>query len=128
MEEPRSIRSAVEFIPIAEETGLIVPLGYRVMDKCLALAREFQERDCDTGRIAVNVAASQLKQDDFVEKVQSMLARHGLVPTTLEIEVTENVLLDRAGDRIGHSLQSLHELGVAIALDDLARNTHRSRT
>ena len=107
-----------EFIPIAEETGLIIPLGYRVMDKCLALAREFHDRDCDTGRIAVNVAASQLKQDDFVEKVQALLAHHGLNPTMLEIEVTENVLLDRAGDRIAHSLQSLHDLGVAIALDD----------
>ena len=107
-----------EFIPIAEETGLIVPLGYRIMDKCLALAREFQDRDCDTGRIAVNVAAFQLKQDDFVERVKSLLDSHGLSPTTLEIEVTENVLLDRAGDRIAHSLQSLHNLGVAIALDD----------
>lgn len=107
-----------EFIPIAEETGLIVPLGYRIMDKCLALVREFQGRDFDTGRIAVNVAASQLKQDDFVEKVQSLLASHGLNPTALEIEVTENVLLDRAGDRIAHSLQGLHDLGVAIALDD----------
>ena len=107
-----------EFIPIAEETGLIVPLGYRIVDKCLALARDFQGQGRDSGRIAVNVAASQLKQDDFVEKVQSLLARHGVEPRTLEIEVTENVLLDRADDRIARSLQTLHDLGVAIALDD----------
>jgi diguanylate cyclase (GGDEF)-like protein/PAS domain S-box-containing protein len=107
-----------EFIPIAEEIDLIVPLGYRIMDKCLALAREIQDLGCEAGRIAVNVAASQLKQDDFAERVRSLLDRHGLAPRALEIEVTENVLLDRAGNRIAQSLWEMHDLGVAIALDD----------
>jgi diguanylate cyclase (GGDEF)-like protein/PAS domain S-box-containing protein len=107
-----------EFIPVAEETGLIIPLGYRVLEKCLAMVRDFQDKGFDAGQVAVNVAASQLKQDDFAERVQSLLARHGVEPQSLEIEVTENVLLDRASDRIAESLHGLRRLGVTIALDD----------
>jgi diguanylate cyclase (GGDEF)-like protein/PAS domain S-box-containing protein len=107
-----------EFIPIAEETGLIIPIGYRILDKCLELVRDLRDGGFDPGRIAVNVAASQLKQEDFVKNVQSRLAGHGVEPRQLEIEVTENILLDRDSGRIAQSLHSLKRLGVTIALDD----------
>jgi diguanylate cyclase (GGDEF)-like protein/PAS domain S-box-containing protein len=107
-----------EFVPIAEETGLIIPLGYSVLDQSLALVRALGDQGFDPGQIAVNVAASQLKQPDFAATVAALLAAHGLEPAALEVEVTENVLLDRSGDQIARSLDDLHALGVTIALDD----------
>jgi len=107
-----------EFIPVAEETGLIIPLGHSVLEQALSMARDIRSSGFDPGRIAVNVAASQLKQLDFAETVASMLDRYGLKPGTLEVEVTENVLLDRASSQIERSLEDLNQLGVQIALDD----------
>jgi diguanylate cyclase (GGDEF)-like protein/PAS domain S-box-containing protein len=107
-----------DFIPVAEETGLIIPLGEAVLEKAMSMVRDIRDKGLDPGRIAVNVAASQLKQHDFAETVILMLDRHGLEADVLEIEVTENVLLDRVSNRIGRSLDDLHRLGVQIALDD----------
>jgi diguanylate cyclase (GGDEF)-like protein/PAS domain S-box-containing protein len=107
-----------EFIPVAEETGLIIPLGQAVLEQAMSLVRNIRDMGLDPGRVAVNVAASQLKQHDFAETVISMLDRHGLEADVLEIEVTENVLLDRVSNQIGRSLEELHRLGVQIALDD----------
>lgn len=107
-----------EFIPVAEETGLIIPLGQAVLEQAMSMVRDIRDKGFDPGRIAVNVAASQLKQHDFAETVISMLDRYGLEADVLEIEVTENVLLDRVSNQIGRSLDDLHRLGVQIALDD----------
>lgn len=110
--------SPSEFIPVAEETGLIIPLGHAVLEQAMSMVRDLRDRGVDPGRIAVNVAASQLKQHDFAETVISMLDRYGLEADVLEMEVTENVLLDRVSNQIGRSLDDLHRLGVQIALDD----------
>lgn len=110
--------SPSEFIPVAEETGLIIPLGQAVLEQAMSMVRDLRDRGVDPGRIAVNVAASQLKQHDFAETVISMLDRYGLEADVLEMEVTENVLLDRVSNQIGRSLDDLHRLGVQIALDD----------
>ncbi|MDP3526285.1 MAG: bifunctional diguanylate cyclase/phosphodiesterase [Hoeflea sp.] len=110
--------SPAEFIPAAEGTGLIIPLGQSVLAQALAMVRDLRIGGFDPGRIAVNVAASQLKQPDFAETVSSMLNRYGLESEMLEVEVTENVLLDRASSQIERSLRDLHQLGVQIALDD----------
>ena len=107
-----------EFIPVAEETGLIIPLGQAILEQAMSMVRDIRDKGLDPGRIAVNVAASQLKQHDFAETVISMLDRYGLEADVLEIEVTENVLLDRVSNQIGRSLDDLHRLGVQIALDD----------
>ncbi len=107
-----------EFIPVAEEAGLIVELGRRVLEKALMALRNLRKRRIESGPVAVNVAAAQLLQQDFVHTIRSTISRFGLEPRDLEIEVTENVLLDRAVDGIGRSLDAIHELGVRIALDD----------
>ncbi|MDP2119573.1 MAG: EAL domain-containing protein [Hoeflea sp.] len=110
--------SPAEFIPVAEESGLIIPLGHAVLDQALAMVRTMRDKGIDPGRIAVNVAADQLKQQDFAQTVLSILEQYGLEAGVLEIEVTENVLLDRSGDQISSSLEDLHRQGVRIALDD----------
>ncbi|MFN3688783.1 EAL domain-containing protein [Salinarimonas sp.] len=107
-----------EFVPVAEETGLIERLGSAVIDKALASLRTMLDRGLDPGQVAVNVAAAQLKRETFVAQVEQALLRYALPPQRLEIEVTENVLLDRAGDKIAETLRGLHRLGVTIALDD----------
>ena len=110
--------SPAEFVQVAEETGLIVALGTAVLSQALGSARALLDRGFDPGQIAVNVAAAQLKHDGFVGDVERLLARHDLPSTRLEIEVTENVLLDRGSDKIADTLRSLHAMGVTIALDD----------
>lgn len=110
--------SPAEFVQVAEETGLIVPLGSAVLSQSLAAVRTLLDRGLEPGQIAVNVAAAQLKNEGFVGEVARLLARYDLPSTRLELEVTENVLLDRSGDKIAETLRRLHALGVTIALDD----------
>ncbi|WP_170122183.1 putative bifunctional diguanylate cyclase/phosphodiesterase [Breoghania corrubedonensis] len=110
--------SPVDFIPVAEETGLIVPLGRHVLDRSLAAARRMWDAGLDPGVVAVNVAAAQLKSLCFVDTVATLLKEHDLPARILEIEVTENVLLGRSSERIERCLRCLQDMGVAIALDD----------
>ncbi|MGP9822308.1 sensor domain-containing protein [Salinarimonas sp. NSM] len=110
--------SPAEFVQVAEETGLIQPLGRAVLDKALRAMRMLMDRGLDPGQVAVNVAAAQLKDEGFVAEVARMLARWNLPPARLEVEVTENVLLDRSSDKVAETLRGLHALGVTIALDD----------
>ncbi|MGJ3261629.1 MAG: sensor domain-containing protein [Salinarimonas sp.] len=110
--------SPAEFVQVAEETGLIQALGRTVLGKALGAVRTLLDRGLEPGQVAVNVAAAQLKDEGFVAEVERLLARWNLPPTRLEIEVTENVLLDRASDKVAETLRGLHALGVTIALDD----------
>ncbi len=107
-----------QFIPVAEETELMVPLGQRVLELALSELARMRSAGLRPGPVAVNVAAAQLKLPDFVETVMDCLAKTGSRPADLEIEVTETVLLDRSAEQIGRSLAALHQLGVGIALDD----------
>lgn len=123
--------SPADFIPIAEETGLILPLGRYVLETALAQAKAMESSGFTFGTLGVNVAAAQLKMDNFVGQVAALLERFAIAPGNLELEVTENVFLDRALDKIDHSLKGLKQLGVKIALDDFgtgyASLTHLKR-
>lgn len=107
-----------EFIPLAEEMGLIVPLSRLVLRQALGAIRAFDQLGLEPGRIAVNVATEQLLSEDFPREVQAELQRHGLPPERLEIELTETTLLDRSTDRIAQVLREFDAMGVSIALDD----------
>lgn len=107
-----------EFIPVAEQTGLILQLGMQVLEKSLGLAARLTEKNLDPGVIAVNVAASQLKLEGFAQTIANMLQRFNQPAGRLEIEVTENVLLDRSSEQIARSLDAIRTMGVGIALDD----------
>jgi diguanylate cyclase (GGDEF)-like protein len=107
-----------DFIPLAEETGLIAPIGLWVLERACVEARRWTEHG--VGRdiaVAVNVSAKQLERGAFIEEVRQVLARTGLSPTNLILEVTESLAFDRVEGATG-SLQQLREQGIRIALDD----------
>jgi EAL domain-containing protein (putative c-di-GMP-specific phosphodiesterase class I) len=102
-----------EFIPVAEETGLILPLGTWVLETACREAASWP----GCYRIAVNVSPRQLASGDFASLVSDVLRRTGLAPDRLEIEITETVLIKEAAVAMG-VLRRLKALGVRIALDD----------
>ncbi len=102
-----------EFISIAEESGLIAPIGDWVMQEACAAAAARS----DTARIAVNVSAVQLQSPHFAQSVMRALASSGLAPRRLELEITETTLLGDS-DALLDSLRQLRKIGVQVALDD----------
>jgi predicted signal transduction protein with EAL and GGDEF domain len=105
--------SPAEFIPLAEETGLIVPIGEWVLRQACAAASGWPEHV----KVAVNLSAMQFKNRHLVETVFSALAASGLKAHRLELEITETILLQNNESTLA-TLHQLRELGVRIALDD----------
>ncbi|QBK05890.1 EAL domain-containing protein [Hylemonella gracilis] len=108
--------SPERFIPLAEETGLILPIGDWVLEQACRNAAEWKALGLEAGRLAINVSALQLQQDGYAEGVGEALARHGLSPTMLEVELTESSL--QHGEAVQRALHKLRALGVHLALDD----------
>jgi diguanylate cyclase (GGDEF)-like protein/PAS domain S-box-containing protein len=107
-----------QFIPLAEETGLIVPLGEWVLSEACAEARRIHNGGRPDVRISVNVSTRQLEEGDrLVQLVRSRLEELGLPPVALVIEVTEGALLQERGTP-ADTLQELRALGVKVAIDD----------
>jgi len=100
------------FIPLAEETGLIVPIGAWVLEEACHVARGWGDL-----RLAVNVSAIQVRQASFVATVEGALARSGLPPERLELEITEAAMLANSAETMG-ILSRLRSLGVRLAMDD----------
>jgi len=107
-----------DFIPLAEETGLIVPIGTWVLDTACAQLRRWADNPA-TQRLylSVNVSARQFRQPDFVDQVQAALTRHGVQPKLLKLELTESLLLDNV-EGVVAKMQVLREIGVRFSLDD----------
>ncbi|MFC8343189.1 bifunctional diguanylate cyclase/phosphodiesterase [Streptomyces sp. NPDC057280] len=107
------------FIPLAEHTGLIVPLGRWVLEQSVRQARDWRERHADAGpmRINVNLSPCQLTHPGLVQDTVDILERTGVEPDALCLEVTESALIG-ADDDLLKPLRRLAEMGVDIALDD----------
>jgi len=109
--------SPVRFIPLAEESGLIVPIGQWVLQEACQFARRLADMGEGAIHVAVNISPKQLLTDDLVDTVRRSMADANIKPEQLEIEITESVLIESMEDSIC-KLGQLKDLGVMLSLDD----------
>jgi diguanylate cyclase (GGDEF)-like protein/PAS domain S-box-containing protein len=114
----RGIVSPAEFIPVAEATGLILPLGHWVLEAaCTQLGKWAAQPSLTQLCLAVNVSANQFRQADFVDQVVAVLLRTGANPQRLKLELTESLLVSNLDDVIA-KMTKLKAMGVGLSLDD----------
>ena len=113
----RGMVSPLEFIPMAEETGLIIALGEWVLRTACAQMRNWMDKGMSHLRVAVNLSVSQLLQKDFANTVEQVLFDTGLPAKMLELEITESTLMEHAQDTLA-ILDRLRSLGVRLTIDD----------
>jgi EAL domain-containing protein (putative c-di-GMP-specific phosphodiesterase class I) len=110
-------RSPAEFIPVAEDCGLIVDIGAWVLEEACEQYRRWRSAGLEIPQIGVNVSSEQLRRPEFVGSVRDALLRNDMPPWSLELELTESVLLSN-DERTASTLAALVEMGVSLALDD----------
>ena len=113
----RGVVSPAEFIPIAEDCGLILPIGKWVLREACEQARAWVDAGLSLGTIAVNISAMEFRGENFLEGVFAILKDTGLDPRSLELELTESVLMKRA-ESTESVLKTLRARGVQLAVDD----------
>ncbi len=106
-----------EFIPVLEETGLILPVGLWVLESACAQLRQWQQAGLEVPPIAINLSARQFLQEDLDVRMRDIMAAHGVLPDQIELEITESKLMQdpRQSARI---LKKLKQLGVLLSVDD----------
>lgn len=112
-----TIVSPGDFIPLAESTGLIIPMGNLVLEEACRQAKEWQDNGMRPFSVAVNVSGLQFGQNDFVNTVLNAISKSGIDPGCLEIEITETAIMINPDKAIGY-LNELKQTGVRISLDD----------
>jgi len=105
------------FIPLAEETGLIIPIGRWVMNSAISTLKSWQAKYNFQGVMSVNVSPIQLKQEDFLYELDELIEHYGINPNLLEIEITEGVMINNMSDTI-EKLHALKARGLRVSLDD----------
>lgn len=114
----RGLVSPLEFIPVAEETGLILPIGQWVLETACAQLKRWEQSPISQHIIlSVNVSAKQLWQADFVAQVEATIHRYAIDPSRLKLELTESMLQDSVEDTIS-TMRILKQMGVRFSLDD----------
>jgi diguanylate cyclase (GGDEF)-like protein/PAS domain S-box-containing protein len=115
----RGLVSPADFIPIAEETGVILPIGAWVLEQALEQVRQWIDGGlCSyTGSLAVNVSPRQFRQPDFVQQVATLVEKGDIPPGCLKLEITEGVVIDDIADTV-KKMHALKNIGVGVAIDD----------
>jgi diguanylate cyclase (GGDEF)-like protein/PAS domain S-box-containing protein len=113
----RGIILPSDFIPIAEETNLIVEIGEWVLNKVCEDFRYWQRSVSYPGRVSVNLSLKQLKQPNFINRINAILRKYEVSPTSLELEITETTLMENPSRTI-KLLDELYSLGLHLAIDD----------
>lgn len=113
----RGLILPADFIPIAEDSSLIIDIGEWVLDKVCEDFRFWQRSVSSPGRVSVNLSLRQLRQRNFVSRISSILRGHELSPTSLELEITETTLMENP-ERTIKMLDQLYGLGLHLAIDD----------
>ncbi|WP_432472871.1 bifunctional diguanylate cyclase/phosphodiesterase [Amphritea sp. HPY] len=109
--------SPYEFIPVAEASDLIIELSYSVIEMVACQIRSWANRDTRFDRVSINISPKQLQQNDFQNQLQSILKRHSVSPSEIELEITETSLLEDPENSI-YKLEQLKDAGFSIAIDD----------
>lgn len=106
-----------EFIPLAEESGLIVPIGNWVLNRALMTLKKMQENYGFKGVMSINVSPLQLKGDDFIENLSKLIETYNVAPENVEIEITEGVMISNMISTV-QKLQKIRDMGIKLSLDD----------
>jgi diguanylate cyclase (GGDEF)-like protein/PAS domain S-box-containing protein len=118
MHPERGMVSPAQFIPLAEETGLILPIGQWVLETACAQLKAWEKNELTHDLIlSVNVSAKQFSQIDFVAQLQATAQHHAINPKRLKLELTEGMLLENINDTIA-TMNALNQIGVQFSLDD----------
>ncbi len=115
--EDGTVVSPAEFIPVAEETGLIIPLGEQLLLLACDQVRRWNSQRAQPLKLALNLSARQFQQDDLGTMIQRILKLTGLAPALLELEITESMVMDDVEQAVA-TLQRLKAIGVSIPMDD----------
>ncbi len=114
----RGLMPPVQFIPLAEETGLILPMGLWVLESACAQLKAWEDDERTRHLVlAVNISAMQFHQADFVAQVKAVVADNAINPALLKLELTESMLLDNTEDTVA-TMNALKVIGVQLSLDD----------
>ena len=105
------------FIPIAEETGLIIPIGRWILRTAVKTLKTWQEKFHFDGVMSVNISPIQLLQDNFIEELDEIVKNEKIDPTLLEIEITEGVFIHKMEETV-EKLKAIRERGIRVSLDD----------
>ena len=115
--ENMGIVAPSEFIPIAEETHLIIPLGEWILEEAVKFIKKLHQRGYTDLIMSVNISGIQFIQKDFSDFVINLIKKYDLPPKNLELEITESVMM-RSMDNVINNIRRVTEVGIQIALDD----------
>ena len=113
----RGLLTAGDFLPFAEENGLMLPLSDWMLDAVCKDMLTFQTENCELIRIAINVSPQSLDKGNFSNKIQQALSQHGISPKLIEVEMTENIAIRNTQQAIDQ-LHELTQIGIFVAIDD----------
>ncbi len=113
----RGLVSPADFIPLLENSGLIIPVGEWVLREACKMHRAWRDAGFQGQRISVNVSAAQFNDEDLLDKVRRVIREEAMPPQMLELEITENIVMQDP-ENAAAILKVLHDLGVRTAIDD----------